>query len=653
MATAAGVTIVSTVLHGIWKDDPSEYAEIDRALQNILKDNPNFYLILRIRLNPPQWWMKAFPDDTMKLGNGKTANCASVASERYRRDAGEALRRLIRHVEKNFGDHIAGYHPAGANSSEWFYYGCQFPEFNGYDLATLTAWRKWLRNKYLSDQGLQQAWKDSKATFDTVGIPTQEERRGQKQVGLRAPENSARVLDFSTFQNDSMAEMVLGLGRIIREETGRTRLSVIFFGYVFELAPLWNGPGVSGHLSFRKILSSPDFDIITAPFSYNSGRSLNDGIPVMSAAESTMLAGKLWLNEDDTHTHLALQIGDRDCSMVKNGAENESQTLNLLRRNLAMTFACNYGIWWMDLYGNGRYNSPSLWREMEQFANRFEKKNLASPNPFTPDIALFADPGSLNSVIATGASTPTTKEAVSLIRKSLSKVGAPYGSYLLDDLVDGKTTARLNIFPAAYALGAKSRQALKKAAEKSAALWIWAPGYINLDTGKISLDSVHELTSFRVRQLKNCNFRVVSTAEGRKIGLPAAFGPADVVAPVLSPVPVAGDRVLAKYSDGSPAVVLRPGKYPSVFCGTTVVPTALARYLARLSGVHLYTVQDACVFANRDFLAVYAPYDGTFEIDTGVSGQYRSALSGTPLGNGPRLKLPMQKGETIVLERAQ
>lgn len=650
MATDAGVSIISIVVHGIWKDDPAQYAELDRVMQSVLKDNPDIHLLLRVRLNPPQWWADAFPDDMMKLENGKPGGNASVASERYRRDAGEALRRLIRHMEKNFSKNIAGYHPAGANSSEWFYHGCQAKEYNGYDPASLAAWRKWLQAKYGSDQALRKAWKNPEVTLAAAEVPTPQERRGEKQTGLRSPDDSAKVIDFTAFQNDSMAETVLGFGRIIREETGHTRLSVIFFGYVFELSPLWNGPGASGHLAFRKILSSPDFDVITAPYSYNADRSLSGGTPVMSTAESVMLAGKLWLNEDDTYTHLAMQNGDQDCSK-KGGALDETHSLKLLRRNLASTLACNYGIWWMDLYGNGRFASPALWREMAQFANKLEKARLASPVPFTPEIAVFVDPGSLNCVSAAGASSPTTKESVSLIRRDLAKVGAPYGTYLLDDLVEGKTTARLNIFPAVYVLNQTQRDSLRKAADNAAALWIWAPGYINLDTGKDSLDAVREVTSFEVRQLKNCNFQVISTAKGIKAGLPAAFGLADAVAPVLSPVPVAGDSVLAVYSDGSPAVVLRPGKHPNIFCGTTTVPVELCRYLARLAGVHLYTEQNAGVFANQDFLAVYAPEDGLFQVDTGFSAEYRDALSGRTLGKGPHLKLQMKKGETVVFEK--
>ncbi|MBQ9774414.1 MAG: beta-galactosidase [Lentisphaeria bacterium] len=652
MASNSGAMITSIVVHGVWKNEEWEYKELDRVMTAVLKDNPNAYYLIRVRLNPPAWWGRQYPDEMMRLENGRSGGGASVASERYRKDVKEALRRVIRHLEKNYGKNIAGYHPAGANSSEWFYLGCQAKEFNGYDPATLIAWRKWLRAKYKTEQALQKAWKNSAVTFENATVPTGAERRGEKKRGLRSPDEAANILDFGTFQNESMVEIVLSLGQVIREEVGRRRLSVIFFGYVYELSPLWNGPGVSGHLALRKLLDSPYFDMITAPFSYNADRSRAGSGIAMSAAESIMKSGKLWLNEDDTYTHLAVQNNDNDCSKdIEGGAQNEEETLDILRRNLAVTLAGNYAIWWMDLYGNGRYKSQRLWDEMDIWAQKVEKDILQSPKPYRPEIAVFVDPVSLNCVSAAETSRSTTKEAVSLLRRNASKAGAAFGAWLLDDLPAAK--AKLNIFSAAYALNKEQRAMLRKHATEAASLWVWAPGYIDLDTGRKSLKSVEEVTSFEVREVNHCTFRVKATLAGIQAGLPAEFGAKETVYPILSPKLRKGDSVLAVYSDNSPAVVMRPGKKISVFCGTTTVPTELIRYLAGQAGVHLYTEQDACVYSNGDFIAVYAPYDGEFSVNTGARAEYMDKLSGKRLGGGPLLKIQMKKGDIVLLTKAK
>ena len=46
---------------------------------------------------------------------------AVVASPAYRRDAAERLAALVAHLEAKFGDRVAGYHPVGQNTGEWFY----------------------------------------------------------------------------------------------------------------------------------------------------------------------------------------------------------------------------------------------------------------------------------------------------------------------------------------------------------------------------------------------------------------------------------------------------------------------------------------------------------------------------------------------------
>ena len=67
------------------------------------------------------------------------------------------------------------------------------------------------------------------------------------------------------------------------------------------------------------------------------------------------------------------------------------------------------------------------------------------------------------------------------------------------------------------------------------------------------------------------------------------------VDPVLSPVCRNGDIVLAEYLDGAPAVVLRPGKVPALFCGITDIPAGLYRSFAAFAGIHLYTDRPAYV----------------------------------------------------------
>jgi len=75
----------------------------------------------------------------------------------------------------------------------------------------------------------------------------------------------------------------------------------------------------------------------------------------------------------------------------------------------------------------------------------------------------------------------------------------------------------------------------------------------------------------------------------------------------------------------------------------------LLRLAARKAGVHLYTQTDCNVYANVPIVALHASQDGTITVDTGRRGQVRDALTDELIGAGPRVAIPMKKGDTRVL----
>jgi beta-galactosidase len=113
---------------------------------------------------------------------------------------------------------------------------------------------------------------------------------------------------------------------------------------------------------------------------------------------------------------------------------------------------------------------------------------------------------------------------------------------------------------------------------------------------------------------------------------------------------VAGDQILATYSDGSAAVAMRrTPKGTSVFVGPPGLTSELLRVAARAAGVHLFTEADCNVCANGPYLALHAVGAGPLTIDIGKPGPVTDVLSGTIVGAGPRFRLPLQRGETRIL----
>ena len=80
----------------------------------------------------------------------------------------------------------------------------------------------------------------------------------------------------------------------------------------------------------------------------------------MTAAESVALAGKMWLNEDDTRTYL----GTGDFPGAIDAVSTLEDTNRELVRNVGQEAIRNFGTWWMDLGATGWFNDPRMWREM-------------------------------------------------------------------------------------------------------------------------------------------------------------------------------------------------------------------------------------------------------------------------------------------------
>ena len=643
-AAKAGVDFVSFEINSVWTKPNEEpnFAYIDSAFGVFLEANPKAKLIPRVRLDPQinKWWRDSHPDDMMKNSDGTiNETYISVSSPTYRKEAAESLRKFIEYCEKHYPDNMAGYHPAGGNSREWFYGGTWHKTFSGYDVNTLKAWRAWLKNKYGSVENLAKAWNcGAPESFEKIGLPTQEER--ETPAFVIDPKTQWKIADLNLFLQDEMADTVLGLAKVIRQ-AAPNKLSIFFFGYGFEFSGVRNSPAFSGHYALSKIIKSPDIDAISGPISYFD-RNFGDGKTTMGATESITDAGKLWIDEDDTSTYLAPRDG-RDYPGKYSGLYTLGDSREVLRRNLAQETVRNNGVWWMDLFGQGWFDDKKLWREMKNFAKP-ERDIIAHPLPYRPQMRLVMDETSMCMIAARGGAGITTQKLMALGRVAANRSGVPFGQYLLADVLAKPDAAKLNAMLSVYALDAKQRAACAALREKSANIWAWLPAYIDTDKREFSTSAVEEATGFKVKPV-NAKPAAIPTEDGLKIGLKATSG-AEYAMPLLSPIPESGDIVLAKFENGLPAIVLRKsGKHPQLFCAVPEIQTELYRHMAELAGAHVYNKQGAVVYANGAYVSVVAVEDGEYEIDLGRDGAVYNALSGNKLGSSRTIALKMRKGD--------
>jgi hypothetical protein len=640
MAGEAGAQFVSFPVDLPWPPPtkPVDWSVPDAQCQAVLEANPKALLLPRIGMEAPEWWLKAHPDDAMVWESGPQFGYAVVASPEYRRDAAERLAALVAHLEEKFGSHMAGYHPCGQNTGEWFYQETWGNGLNGYAKGDLRAWRGWLKGRYTDDAALRKAWRDPQVTLDTAAVPAPAARRAAPAGVLRDPVAEHPLIDFAEFQQQAMADCVRQLARAVRQATRGRKLVVFFYGYVFEFGAVGNGAGTSGHYALRRVLECPDIDVLCSPISYFD-RGPGQSAPAMTAAESVALAGKMWLYEDDTRTYLTERNSgfDRVETLPETNAE--------LLRNTAQCAVRNFGTWWMDLGAAGWFDDPRMWAEMARL-KALDMPLLANPRPFRPEVAAVIDERAMMRVAAGGP--VVALPGVYQVRRPLGRMGTPYGQYLQDDVIAGKVRAKMYVFLTAWCLTPAEREQLLAATRGSTRIWCYAPGYQNAHGA--SLEAMRELTGFQLKKVTPAKALAKPTVAGRQLGLHEAFGADAAIKPLFAAADATAGETLATYPDGSAAVALRhTADGTSLFVGPPGLTSELLRLAARKAGAHLFTQRDCNVYANGPYLVLHASQDGPLEVDTGSPGPIRDLLDNRVVGQGPKTTLPLKKGDTRVL----
>jgi hypothetical protein len=243
-----------------------------------------------------------------------------------------------------------------------------------------------------------------------------------------------------------------------------------------------------------------------------------------------------------------------------------------------------------------------------------------------------------------------TEPGIYHVRRPLGRLGAPYGQYLLDDVLRGRVQSKLYVFLNAWQLSARQRKELRVSTRGAGSVWCYAPGLHDGD--QTSPDSMQELTGFKLVPVSPTKAWAEPTPAGKALGFQTAFGVQTAVKPLFAAADATAGETLATYPDGTAAVALRKTADGwSLFVGPPGLTSDLLRVIARRAGVHLYTETDCNVYANGPIIALHATQEGPVTIRTPQSGPISDALSGHRLGEGPVITLELKKGETKVLRK--
>ena len=642
--------------------DQFDFSSFDARVKLLLDADPAAYFFPRLFLGTPPWWADLHPDDLVRYDpqDGKPENdspnsdnsiilkirgkrVASWASQTWREQTAQALRRFIQHVESSpYADRVLGYHLASGTTEEWMQWGSNEDQWADYSPVNTTKFRQWLTKKYQTDEKIRTAWNNQSISLTTADIPSRRERAAAERDYLRDPQVAQSSIDYTQYTSWLVADTIRYFAAEVKKSVQRKRLVGVFYGYVLQLAGATREQ-ISGHHAFQDILRCPDIDFITSPTSY-AGRDLESGFPhAMSLIDSIKLHGKLWFDENDFRTYLAKNVPPNFPGYTK----TVETTLLSQRRSFAWTLTNRLGMWWFDM-GGGWYDDPRLLAEFEKM-NHIAHTNIDVAGKSVAQIAFVVDD---NTAAYLSTSNPFSYSALVRQLQELGHIGAPFDTVHVADL-DQLPDYRLYIFPNLLAPREADRQRIKqKLARGGSVLWIGPAGLYR--NGQMADENMQDLTGFSLHFAKSAaTWKITPTSEAQSWGWknPAPFSCGG--SPHIVPIASKNDgQVLGHIANTQlPALVVKShNDRLSVFSSIPMLPASLLRSIAEKAGVHCYSITGDIVWASNNHLAVHANQAGPRTIHLPQPHRIKNLWNDKILQqNSNRLEANLNKHETLLL----
>ena len=413
----------------IWIGEKTyDYSSIIDDFDQIIEADPQAKVILRIHLDPPQWWDDANPDEVCLLPDGKTFR-TSLFSKKWQKEAGKTLKDCVHWLLNSpYANYFVGVHIAGGSTEEWFYHFDQY-FFDG-SPARITGFRDWLREKYYDDaQQLKEMWNDPNVTFESAQLA---DISGKNVFPKWLQPDDQQIFDTFDFHAETLVDHIIYFCKIVKDESNGCILTGAFNGYHYCVTDPRRGHG-----ALSKLLTCEDLDFLSSPNDYN--RVVGEDWPPMSAIQSVQKHGKLWLAENDTRTSITTLLKDRAPHIVPPngwydggvwlGPPDMETSVSFLWKNLARMYAGGYGGWWFDMWG-GWFSHPQLLEVLQKGQELFYLYPDEEIALMKPEVCVIVD----ERLQFWDASYGCLISKIISNRYSLSKTGSPYDLFLRTDL---------------------------------------------------------------------------------------------------------------------------------------------------------------------------------------------------------------------------
>lgn len=692
LANKVGIKVFSSILFSGWvAPHKFDYTAVDETLEKIFSQiGEDCLYIPRIKLDVPPSWCAENPQDTtvyypaenlseseivelvgtpahdwagMEWDGGYNAygnkrdrrddrpnvhgliGLQSFSSEKWLRDAGEALRNIIKHIENGkYGKRIVAYHIAYGQTGEttiWRGWEKNDYRFGDYGLANRRAFYDWGIKQYGSREKLAAAWGQPEISRENVKLPTPMKRElhwSNTSEFFRADSGNLICMDYERFSSDINVKAISHFARIVKEETGKGVGA--FYGYYLAIPR----SAYAGHLGYEKLLENPDVDFLASPKGYQYFAA--DTAGSLQCPPMTINLKKLFVSEIDPPPHIIPR---------RSPSKNIDDTRTVLRREFVSCMQSQSGYWYMDL-GGGWLDSPEILQTIKdnEAAGKLLRAQKAEP---VSEVLVVSDSESFY------YSKPHWLLHKDILKASVQQIrlaGAPVDHYRLSDLEDidlskYKAVFFMNTIRIADEQWAKIEQKLRKDA---VLVWhhapaVWGDSYNPAHSAKI--------TGFELSERKTAPTETVVFTDNKKTFVKKFVGGETVQFfrpfpnpekpyPLFSVRANATTEILAKYEDGAGAVAKNSHNgRTNYFVSLPVLDTKTYREIIGESKAFMPAPEGCAVYADSRFIGFFPSKDS--HIDALPKGDWRDMFGTAKYSGGDGVDLNARRAFILINEK--
>ncbi len=644
----------------VWRADGTIVTDtVQRQLKAVLDNCPETAVLIRFHVNPPKWWQRKHPEENTVYADREpkpdiswglqrlieddeeTPVRTSIASEKWKE---ETTQKLIEFLDKlkNVPESRAliGIQVAGGVYGEWHYWG--FIE-NEPDMSTPmeTYFRKWLTEKYKTDDALRKSWNNSNVSLALAPLPTLKQRLETTGGVFRDPVKERAVIDYYEAQHHVVTDAIIHFCKVVKEHWPRPIITGAFYGYFYAV---FGREAAGGHLDLQRVLTDPNIDFLCGPGTYYpSAVEMGDPYRSRSLINSVTLHGKLWLDEMDQQPPL-LPLKD------KGYAENLDKSIAQVRRNVLFTMTKGQGLWFYDFGPAGFNGGPRLadhgtfgwWdeptlRENIRLLKELGERRMQATYSSDADVLVVHDTESFYNIASNKSQNSIVHRSNNWVPVGIFKSGAVHDVIHLDDLSNVDLSAyKVIVFVNTYVLSVAERKFINEKVAQSGRhlVWIYAPGYS--DGKSLQKSFIEDVTGLQITMVHpEKPVEVVFDPQVAGQDITSSKESVDPLFLTLDPKIVGLGKVEGFKGSGFAKKQLKEST--AWFFSLPADQPAVWRYIFREAGAHLYDDDGDVFYAGNGVLVLHSKPGGNRTVR---------------LKNGKEIPLVMPANSTVVVDNA-